>query len=171
MTEEQPTADLVTMTAEIVAAYVANNALGTGDVGGLIGTVYASLATLGQAPEEEAPAAKPTGAVSARKSLANSAHILSMIDGKPYKMLTRHIGRNGYTPESYREAFGLPRDYPMVAPDYAGKRRELALKIGLGRKREPAPAAEPAKVPARRGRKPKSLGDAIGAAKGHLGGE
>jgi predicted transcriptional regulator len=61
-------------------------------------------------------------------------HIVSMIDGKPYKMLKRHLTLQGYTPKSYRETFGLPDNYPMVAPDYAETRRALALKIGLGRK-------------------------------------
>lgn len=61
-----------------------------------------------------------------------------MIDGKPYKMLKRHIGLHGYTAESYRTAFDLPADYPMVAPEYAAVRRAIAIKIGLGRKREGA---------------------------------
>ena len=85
-----------------------------------------------------------------------------MIDGKPYKMLRRHIGQHGHTPESYRQTYGLAKDYPMVAPAYAEQRRSLAHKIGLGRKRTTA-AAAPAlverKAPARRGRKPKTAAE------------
>jgi predicted transcriptional regulator len=79
-----------------------------------------------------------------------------MIDGKRYKMLRRHLSQNGYTPESYREAFNLPKDYPMVAASYAETRRDLAKKIGLGRKpRSPKEqAATPENKP--RGRKPKA---------------
>jgi predicted transcriptional regulator len=78
-----------------------------------------------------------------------------MIDGKQYKMLRRHISQHGYSPESYREAYGLPRDYPMVAANYAEQRRALAHKIGLGRKpRSAAPDAKP------RGRKPRASAEA-----------
>lgn len=134
---------LVTLTADIVAAHVANNSVAPAEISDLIGAVYAALSGLG-APAPEQPAI-PQGAVSARKSLANSAHILSMIDGKPYKVLRRHISQHGYTPESYREAFGLSRDYPMVARDYAEHRRTLAHQIGLGRKNkgEEASAEKP----------------------------
>lgn len=172
--------NLTTLTADIVSAHVANNNVPSTEVGALIGTVYQALAGLG-APAAAEEQAKPQGAITARRSLSNSGHILSMIDGKPYKMLRRHIGQHGYTPESYRETFGLPRDYPMVARDYAEQRRELAHKIGLGRKpgaTKAAAAAKPAakkagaaKPAAPRGRKPKALSDAIGAAKAHLGGE
>jgi predicted transcriptional regulator len=85
-----------------------------------------------------------------------------MIDGKPYKMLRRHIGLHGYTPESYRETFDLPRDYPIVAAHYAEQRRALAHKTGLGRKPKPVEA------PVKRGRKPKALSEAPGAARDHL---
>lgn len=131
--------NLVTLTADIVAAHVANNSIAPADVSDLIGTVYAALSGLG-APTPEEPT-RPQGAVSARKSLANSAHILSMIDGKPYKVLRRHISQHGYTPDSYRDAFGLAHDYPMVARDYAERRRALAHEIGLGRKSNTQPVA------------------------------
>lgn len=75
-----------------------------------------------------------TPAVSARKSLSSAEHILSMVDGKPYKSLRRHLSKHGLTPEQYRERYKLKKDYPMVAPAYAEHRRELAKKIGLGRK-------------------------------------
>ena len=162
--------DLLALTSEIVSAHVANNSVHAGEVPNLIKSVYDAMSGLGSAPAAAEPE-KPQGAVSARKSLGSPDHIISMIDGKPYKMLRRHISLHGHTPESYREAYGLARDYPMVAANYAEQRRALAHKIGLGRKPKAEVAAEPAKAPARRGRKPKALGDAIDAAKGHLGGE
>jgi predicted transcriptional regulator len=73
-------------------------------------------------------------AVSVRESLADPTRIISMIDGKPYRLLTRHIARYGMSPDQYRRCFGLPQDYPMVAPAYSAKRRKLARAIGLGTK-------------------------------------
>jgi len=73
-------------------------------------------------------------AVSVRRSLASKDHIISMIDGKPYRTLRRHLSTHGLTPEEYRERYGLKADYPMVAPAYAEMRRAMAKKIGLGRK-------------------------------------
>jgi predicted transcriptional regulator len=113
------------------------------------------------APAADEPAAAPaehTPAVSVRKSLASKDHIISMIDGRPYKTLRRHLSSNGLTPDQYRERFGLKPDYPMVAENYSHHRREMAKKIGLGRKpgqRAAAPAEEPAaEAPApRRGRR------------------
>nr|WP_208408640.1 MucR family transcriptional regulator [Sphingomonas vulcanisoli] len=137
---------MITLTADIVSAHVANNNVPTAEVASLIQSVYSALTTLGSAPAEPA-AEKPKGAVSVRSSI-KAEHLISMIDGKPYKMLRRHISQHGYTPESYRETFGLPRDYPMVAANYAEQRRALAHKIGLGRK--PRVEEKP-----RRGRKPK----------------
>lgn len=144
--------DLVTLTADIVAAHVSNNAIQTADVAKLIATVYEALSGLGAPAAPTAAVEKPKGAVSARASI-KPGHLISMIDGKPYKMLRRHIARHGYTPESYREAFGLARDYPMVPADYAEERRALAHKIGLGRKPKPVEAPAPVKRP----RKPKAL--------------
>jgi predicted transcriptional regulator len=179
--------DLVALTADIVSAHVANNSVASGEVTSLISTVYGALSTLGApapTPEEQ----KPQGATTSRKSLSSSAHIISMIDGKPYKMLRRHISQHGYTPENYRETFGLARDYPMVAVDYTETRRALAHKIGLGRKPKaaaPAKAAAPkaatAKAATPKAAAPKkgaprrtlkaTFGDAVAAAKSHLGGE
>ena len=126
--------DLLTLTAGIVSAHVEHNRVSNQELPTLIANVHAALSKLGD-PEPEPVAAKPKGAVSARKSLADPAHIISMIDGNPYKTLTRHIKTLGYTPESYREAFGLPRDYPMVAPNYSEHRRSVAQSLGLGHKR------------------------------------
>lgn len=124
--------ELITLTADIVAAHVSNNSVPTAEVAVLIQSVYSALSAVGDPAPEAAPE-KPKGAVSARASI-KAEHLVSMIDGKPYKMLRRHISQHGYTPESYREAFGLPRDYPMVAANYTEQRRALAHKIGLGRK-------------------------------------
>jgi predicted transcriptional regulator len=81
-----------------------------------------------EAPEEYTPA------VSVRKSLASKDHIISMIDGKPYKTLKRHLATNGMTPAEYRERYNLKADYPMVSENYSESRRSMAHKIGLGRK-------------------------------------
>lgn len=144
---------LITLTADIVSAHVSHNSVSTTDVAGLIEAVYGALGALGApaAPEEE----KPKGAVSIRASIKPD-HLISMIDGKAYKMLKRHLSLNGYTPETYREAFDLPRDYPMVAATYAQQRRTLAKKIGLGRKPKNTPASAPAAQPPKPARKPRS---------------
>jgi predicted transcriptional regulator len=101
---------------------------------------------------ESAPEYTP--AVSVRKSLASKDHIISLIDGKPYRTLRRHLAGHGLTPEQYRERYKLPADYPMVAQSYSEKRREMARNIGLGRKStaeaKPVPAAAPAKSSRRR---------------------
>ncbi|MBW8784050.1 MAG: MucR family transcriptional regulator [Novosphingobium sp.] len=94
----------------------------------------ASLTSAGSAQDEAPAQAEFTPAVSARKSLASKDHIISMIDGKPYKSLKRHLSRHGLTPEQYRQRYGLRADYPMVSENYAQMRRDLAKKIGLGRK-------------------------------------
>ena len=127
--------------ADIVSAHVSNNSVSANDLPGLIQSVYASLAALGQAPEPVA--GKLTPAVSVRASVKSDA-IACLECGAKFKMLKRHLGTDhGMTPAEYRARWNLPADYPMVAPAYAEKRRELAKKIGLGRK--PAP---------KRGRKP-----------------
>lgn len=88
-------------------------------------------------------------ATTVRKSLASKDHIISMIDGKPYKTLRRHLSRHGLTPAEYRERYNLKADYPMVAPNYSEARRSMAKKIGLGRQARGADS-EPAKVSAPR---------------------
>lgn len=137
---------LVTLTADIVAAHVSNNSVSLNDIPTLISSVHGALAGLGAAPAPQEPE-KPKGAVSVRASIKPD-HLVSMIDGKPYKMLKRHVAQSGYTPQSYRETFNLPKDYPMVAPAYAEQRRALGHKIGLGRKKPlPAPAAKAPRKP------------------------
>ena len=143
-------ADIIALTTEIVSAYVTKNSIRTDDVPAFIVATHAAIAGLGATPEPEAAASEEpehTPAVSARKSLASPDHIISMIDGKPYKTLKRHLSTNGMTPAEYRQRYGLKADYPMVAPTYAETRRSLAHKIGLGRKakvEEPEVAAPPA---------------------------
>lgn len=98
------------------------------------------------APQDETRVeAETTPAVSVRKSLASKDHIVSMIDGKPYKMLRRHLSSNGLTPDQYRARYNLKADYPMVAESYSNSRRDMAKKIGLGRK--PSGDIEPTPVP------------------------
>jgi predicted transcriptional regulator len=118
-----------------------------------VSALVAEPATKGAASDSD-PAQEYTPAVTARKSLSSPEHIISLIDGRPYKTLRRHLSGHGLTPDQYRQRYGLKPDYPMVAPAYAEIRRAMAKKIGLGRKpRTDAPAADAPK-PAKRGRKP-----------------
>jgi len=93
-----------------------------------LGAVVGALAAPTSEPSEYTPA------VSVRKSLASKDHIISMIDGKPYKTLRRHLASNGLTPVEYRQRYGLKADYPLVAESYSQNRRETAQRTGLGRK-------------------------------------
>ncbi|MDC8754637.1 MucR family transcriptional regulator [Erythrobacter sp. sf7] len=123
---------LITLTSDIVAAHVSNNDVAVGDLPGLITNVYDALANLGEKAEVEEP--KPQPAVAIRNSVKPD-YIVCLEDGKKLKMLKRYLRTNyDMTPEEYRARWGLPTDYPMVAPNYAEKRRDLAKKIGLGRK-------------------------------------
>jgi predicted transcriptional regulator len=147
---------LVTLTADIVAAWVANNRVATTELGEAIRSVHDALIALGTEVEEEP--AKPEPAVSVRSSIKPD-YLVSLESGKKVKMLKRYLMSSyGMTPEDYRRKWNLPADYPMVAPKYAEQRRALAKKIGLGRK--PKAAAEaapaPAPAPARRGRAAKA---------------
>ena len=122
---------LITLTSDIVAAHVSNNSVSADEVTALIQNVYGALAGLGTAPQVEE---KREPAVSVRSSVKND-HIVCLEDGKKMKMLKRHLMTDhGLTPAEYRTRWGLAADYPMVAPDYAEKRRTLAKQIGLGRK-------------------------------------
>ncbi len=123
---------LITLTSDIVAAHVSNNSVAVEDVAGLIGNVYSALAGLGHAAPVEEKLPEP--AVSVRASVKPD-YIVCLEDGKKLKMLKRHLMTHyNLTPEQYRARWNLPADYPMVAPNYAEKRRDLAKKIGLGRK-------------------------------------
>lgn len=123
---------LITLTSDIVAAHVSNNTISVEEVPALISAVHGALAELGlPAPEVEE---RPEPAVSVRASVKRD-HLVCLEDGKRMKMLKRHLmTEHGMTPEEYRQRWNLASDYPMVAPDYAETRRDLAVKIGLGRK-------------------------------------
>jgi predicted transcriptional regulator len=122
---------LVELTSDIVAAHVSNNSVSVEDVPTFIQSVYGALAGLGASLGAEE---KPEPAVSIRASIKRD-HLVCLEDGKKMTMLKRHLmTEHGLTPAEYRTRWGLPADYPMVAPDYADKRRDLAKKIGLGRK-------------------------------------
>ena len=142
---DQP--DFTAMTVQLLSAYFSNNQVPAGDIAGII---EATRGALERKAETQAPeAAEHVPAVSARKSLGSRDHIISMIDGKPYKALKRHLATNGLTPAEYRERYNLPKDYPMVAPAYSEHRRAVAQKLGLGRKvgaqaQEEAPVTEQA---------------------------
>lgn len=123
---------LVTLTADIVAAHVSNNSVAISDLPLLISSVHAALTGLGGTPTPEPE--KPVPAVSIRASVKPD-YIICLEDGKKLKMLRRHLMTAfGMTPDDYRAKWGLPADYPMVAPNYAEQRRDLAKQIGLGTK-------------------------------------
>lgn len=134
---------LLELTSDIVSAHVSNNHVPASDLAETIETVFSQLSVLGAAAEE--PVVELTPAVPIKKSVTDD-HIVCLEDGRKLKMLKRHL-KTSYdlTPDEYRKKWGLPYDYPMVAPAYARKRQELAKKIGLGRK--------PKATPAKRGRK------------------
>ena len=134
MTQDSATEDtLLTLTADIVAAHVSNNSVAVNDLPGLIQNVHSALT--GISGVSSAPEPKPEPKVSIRSSIKPD-YIVCLEDGKKLKMLKRHL-RSTYnmTPDEYRAKWGLPADYPMVAPNYAEQRRTLAKSIGLGTKR------------------------------------
>ena len=123
---------LITLTSDIVAAHLSNNDVAVNDVPGLITNVFGALSGLGS--QADAVEERPEPAVSIRASIKPD-YIICLEDGKKLKMLKRYLRTNyDMTPEEYRARWNLPSDYPMVAPNYAEKRRDLAKKIGLGRK-------------------------------------
>lgn len=126
------TETIITLTADIVAAHVSNNSVAVSDLPTLISNVHTALAGLGGGSPVPEVRAEP--AVSVRASVKPD-YIVCLDDGKKLKMLKRHLMTHyGMTPDEYRAKWGLPADYPMVAPNYAEQRRKLAVKIGLGRK-------------------------------------
>ena len=143
--------DLTELTVELLSAFVANNNLRSEDLPALIASTHAALFGLAAPGQgEPQPAEQHQPAVTPRKSLANRDFIISLIDGKRYKSLKRHLTGHGLTPEEYRSRYSLPSSYPMVAPGYSDARREVAKRLGLGRKpkaAEPAPAAKPVRKP------------------------
>lgn len=140
---------LITLTADIVAAHVSNNSVSVGDVADLVQRVHGALADLGRQQQPEPAETKRQPAVSPRSSVKPDA-LTCLVCGSRQTMLKRHLARaHDLTPAAYRDEFGLKADYPMVAPNYAERRRELAVRIGLGRKR-----STPARAPGpKRGRR------------------
>jgi predicted transcriptional regulator len=124
--------DFASITADIVSSYVANNAVHRADLPTVIASVHAALQGL-VAPKVAEPE-KPQPAVSIRRSITPD-FLISLEDGKKYKTLKRHLAKMGLTADEYRVKWGLPADYPMVAPNYAAKRAELARNSGLGQQR------------------------------------
>lgn len=162
MPETKP--DLISLTADIVSAHVSNNSVATNDVASLIQNVFSALTTASTPAASAEPKAEP--AVPIRSSIKHD-YLVCLEDGQKLKMLKRYLRTNyNMTPEEYRAKWGLPRDYPMVAPAYAEQRRGLAKQIGLGRKKaeamplKAAPKVAAAKTsPAKAPRKPKVAPD------------
>jgi predicted transcriptional regulator len=133
MAETSSERSLIELTAQVVAAYVGNNSVPNADIASLINQVHAALSRVAGAP-----AAVPTEAlrpaVPVKRSIA-SDYLICLEDGKKFKSLRRHLRTLNMTPQQYREKWGLPPDYPMVAPNYAAARSQLAKQMGLGQQR------------------------------------
>lgn len=142
--------DLVVLTAEVAAAYFDNNTVEPDKIGAVIGAIHSALKAISDGSSEE-PAVEETPALSRaeiRKSISPD-YLTSFVDGRKFKTLKRHLSLHGMTPQDYRDRFGLPADYPMVAPNYSAARSSLAVAAGLGQGgRKPKAAAK--------GRKPKA---------------
>jgi predicted transcriptional regulator len=139
---ELTTSNHINLAADIVSAFVSNNAVPSAELPELIASVHSALAKVANGPTEK-PAEAPVPPVSIKKSIT-SDFLISLEDGRRYKSLKRHLKGRGLTPEQYREKWGLPRDYPMVAPNYAKQRSELAKALGLGQlRRNRASGSEP----------------------------
>jgi predicted transcriptional regulator len=146
---EETSLNSVELATELTIAWLGNqnNRVQADDVPVFLRTMHATIRELAgttqspaETPEDAAPAQEFTPAVTVRKSLASKDHIISLIDGKPYKTLRRHLAGHGLTPEQYRERYKLKADYPMVAETYSEQRRAMAKKIGLGQQRRAAKA-------------------------------
>ena len=152
MAEDDTDTSSVELAAELTMAWLSNpnTKVEAGDVAGVLRQMHQAVTSLLEPEQTEAaPAAKEfTPAVSVRKSLASKDHIISLIDGKPYRALRRHLSGQGLTPDEYRARYGLKPDYPMVSESYSQIRRDMAKKIGLGRKpgTKMAPKAKPAPI-------------------------
>lgn len=153
MPDESTHARMLQLTAQIVSAHLGNNNVASEALPALINSVYASLSGAGHVAAEPV---RPEPAVPVKKSVF-AEYIICLEDGKKLKMLKRHLATSyDLTPEQYRARWGLASDYPMVAPNYAARRSELAKTIGLGRKPAAAPMPKPVVAPVKLGRKPKA---------------
>lgn len=138
--DDKPT-NLVEMTTDIVSAYLSANRVEASQVASLIASVHGSLAGLGSPPEPEpVEPIRPLKRAEVRRTITDEG-LVSLIDGKTYKTLRRHLTRHGLTPADYRDRYGLGDDYPMTAPAYSAMRSQMAKAIGLGAKGRPASTA------------------------------
>ncbi|MFC4595882.1 MucR family transcriptional regulator [Sphingobium tyrosinilyticum] len=143
---DESKSDITALTVQLLSAFVSKNTVSSENLAELIKTTRAALTEDLTPAANEAPAQEFVPAVSVRKSLSSPDHVISLIDGKPYKTLKRHLATHGLTPEQYRERYKLPKSYPLVAASYSDARRAVAERLGLGRK--PAAASVPTNVPA-----------------------
>ncbi|HET9509942.1 MAG TPA: MucR family transcriptional regulator [Sphingomonas sp.] len=156
MADEAEMSNTVELATELTIAWLSNpnTRASAEEVPSFLRAMHDAVGSLSGGVDVEQPVesgAAQSPAVSVRKSLASKDVIISMIDGKPYKTLRRHLARHGLSPEQYRERFGLKSDYPMVSESYSNARREMAKKIGLGRKpgmTRPAGSKKPGRKPA-----------------------
>ena len=146
---------LLAMTTGIVANFVANNRVSPDELPGLVTMVHAALSGLGGDPEAEEAVTPARLTPAAIRKLIGPDGIISLIDGRKFKSMKRHLSLQGFTPESYREHFSLPKDFPMVSPEYAARRSALARSMGLGLGGR-QPKADVAAKPARKPKTPKS---------------
>ncbi len=161
-TSKPAPANYIEVVADLVSAYVSNNSMRASDLPDFIASIHASIQQLAAGQVETPPAPPPVPAVPIKKSLTQD-HIICLEDGKKFRSLKRHLGTvYNMTPDEYRTKWGLPKDYPMVAPGYSEIRSKLAKDIGLGQQRSetaeapstaPAPAAAEPEAPKTRGRK------------------
>jgi predicted transcriptional regulator len=156
MADDTAELNALELATELTIAWLSNpnTAVTADEVSGVLAKMHAAVTSLASpqtsaAEPEQAEVFVP--AITARKSLASKDHIISLIDGKPYKALKRHLSGHGLTPEQYRERYNLKADYPMVSENYSQARRDMAKKIGLGRKPgQKVGGAKPAKPRARK---------------------
>ena len=140
LTDEPNTVELA---AQIVAAYVGRNHIAVGELQSLIASVHGALSGAG---EEATPPAPKLTAAKIRKSIGREA-LVSFEDGRSYRTLRRHLASRGLTPAEYFEKWGLPKNYPLVAPAYSEQRSAMARALGLGRRAVPPPPPTPVKKP------------------------
>lgn len=138
--------DITALTVQLLSAFVSKNTVSSEGLPDLIKTTRAALTGDLNPAASEPAAPEYVPAVSIRKSLASHDHIISLIDGRPYKTLKRHLATHNLTPEQYRERYNLPKTYPLVAPAYSDARRAVAERLGLGKK--PAQGARGSNTPA-----------------------
>ena len=135
--EGRGTRDLMDLTAEIVSAYVTNNSVRPSDLAALIASMHQALGGLSKSTQPIAEQTEKLSAAQIRRSITDDG-IISFIDGKRYKSMKRHLTRHGLNPQPYRARFGLPSEYPIVAPNYSAQRSAMAKSLGLGQIRKKA---------------------------------